>query len=76
MQLLITQSSPASHHLLPPWSKHSPRHPILKHHQSVHVVIFLTVETSQTLSPTLSVPLNVRDQASYSYVIVSKMTLE
>jgi hypothetical protein len=29
------RSSPASHHLLPPRSKYSPQHPVLKHPQSV-----------------------------------------
>jgi hypothetical protein len=40
MKLLITQSSPASHHFLPLRSKYPPGYPVLKHPQSMFLPYF------------------------------------
>jgi hypothetical protein len=41
MKLLIMQFPPISHHFIPPRSKYSPQHPVLKHTQSMFLPKFM-----------------------------------
>jgi hypothetical protein len=45
MKLLIMQFSPNSSLFIPPWSKYSPQHPVLKHPQSMFLPIWSTIKT-------------------------------
>jgi len=66
MKLLITQSSPASDHFLPLRSKYPPRHPVLRHLQSV---FFLTCDRSSHWHVSVW-QQSPKDETTASYVVL------